>query len=84
MRSYTYRSIHQLLCTRQKACQVSCPNVKAACCRCSCTSCKWQMEELEAVVDAQRRAVEAAARIANDARDSQSHAVQELQLTLVK
>jgi hypothetical protein len=43
-----------------------------------------QMEEMEAVVDAQRRAVEAAARTANDARDSQGTAVQELQLTLQK
>lgn len=42
------------------------------------------MEEIEAVVESQRRAVEAAARIANDARDHQSSAIQELQLTLVK
>jgi hypothetical protein len=43
-----------------------------------------QMEEMEAVVEAQRRAVDAAARTANDARDSQSTTVQELQLTLQK
>lgn len=43
-----------------------------------------QMEEMEAVVEAQRRAVDAAARIANDARDTQGAAVQELQLSLQK
>ena len=43
-----------------------------------------QMEEMEAVVEAQRRAVDAAARIASDARDSQGTAVQELQLSLQK
>ena len=42
------------------------------------------MEEVEAVVEAQRRAVEAAARVAHDARDSQGTAAQELQLTLQK
>ena len=36
------------------------------------------------MVDAQRHTVEAGARIANDARDRQSSAVQELQLSLVK
>jgi hypothetical protein len=46
--------------------------------------CVAQMEEMEAVVEAQRRAVDAAARIANDARDSQGTAVQELQLSLQK
>jgi hypothetical protein len=46
--------------------------------------CTTQMEEMEAVVEAQRRAVDAAARIANDARDSQGTAVQELQLSLQK
>ena len=43
-----------------------------------------QMEEMEAVLEAQRRAVDAAARVANDARDTQGAAMQELQLTLQK
>lgn len=42
------------------------------------------MDEMEAAVDTQRHAVEAAQRIAADTRDRQSSSVQELQMSLIK